>query len=167
MARAVEPAVTFGSRPDEGSSMRGWVIRIGIIVAIAAGAYILRDRLSSNAGELQVGDCFDDPANAAEISDVQHHPCSEAHTSEVVFVGKLTGDNAAYPADSVVDAWARANCLPAWETYTGKTFETEPVLTINFYQPGKEGWSKGDRDVICYAIREDGATMTGSVKKAP
>jgi Septum formation len=145
--------------------MNSWILRIGIIVLIVAGGFLLRDRLSSNAGDLKVGDCFDDPAGQTEIKDVQHHPCTEAHTAEVVFLGKLTGDNASYPADAAVDTWVRANCLPAWEAYTGKTFETEPMLTAGYYQPTPDGWSSGDRDVICYAYREDNAPMTVSVKK--
>ena len=145
--------------------MNGWVLRIGIIVLIVAGGFVLRDRLSSNAGDLQVGDCFDDPHGATEITDVQHHPCSELHTAEVVFLGKMTGDNASYPSDPTGATWVRTNGLPVWETYTGKTFETEPTLTLGFYQPTSEGWSKGDRDVICYAMREDDAAMTGSVRK--
>jgi hypothetical protein len=147
--------------------VRGWVIRIGIIAVIAIGGLILRDRLSSNAGDLKVGDCFDDPAGVSEVTDVQHHPCSEAHTAEVVFLGKMTGDNATYPTDGVVEDWVRSNCVPAWNAYTGKVLETEPVLTLAWYQPSKDGWSKGDRDVICYAARGDSTQLTGSVKKAP
>jgi len=145
--------------------MNSWILRIGIIVLIVAGGFLLRDRLSSNAGDLKVGDCFDDPAGQTEIKDVQHHPCTEAHTAEVVFLGKLTGDNASYPADAAVEAWVRTNCLPAWESYTGKTFETEPMLTAGYYQPTPDGWKGGDRDVICYAYREDNAPMTVSVRK--
>ncbi|HEY7970691.1 MAG TPA: hypothetical protein VID95_11905, partial [Candidatus Limnocylindrales bacterium] len=79
--------------------MNRWILRIGIIVLIVAGGFLLRDRLSSNAGDLKVGDCFDDPAGQTEIKDVQHHPCSEGHTAEVVFLGKMTGDNASYPSN--------------------------------------------------------------------
>ena len=140
------------------------LIRLGIIGAIALGGFLLRDRLSSNAGDLQVGDCFDDPAAASEISDVQHHPCSESHTAEVVFLGKLSGSDSTYPSEPVLECWVRSNCLPAWTSYTGKIFESEPVLTLGFYQPTHDGWSHGDRDVICYATREDGAAMTGSVR---
>jgi hypothetical protein len=140
------------------------LIRLGIIGAIALGGFVLRDRLSSNAGDLRVGDCFDDPAGASEIADVQHHPCAEAHTAEVVFLGKLSGNDATYPSDPVVEDWVRSNCLPAWTAYTGKIFDTEPVLTLGFYEPTQDGWSHGDRDVICYAMREDGAAMTGSVR---
>jgi hypothetical protein len=142
-----------------------WLIRIGFIGAIALGGFVLRDRLSSSAGDLQVGDCFDDPAGASEISDVQHHPCSEAHNAEVVYLGKLSGSDSTYPSDAAVEDWIRSNCLPAWSTYTGKVFDLEPVLTLGYYQPTQEGWSHGDRDVICYAAREDQGPMTGSVKK--
>ena len=142
-----------------------WMVRIAILVVIAGGAFVFRDRLSSNAGELQVGDCFDDPAGATEIHDVQHHPCTEAHTAEVVYLGKLAGDKSSYPTDTVVEAWVRTNCLPAWESYTGKSFEAEPVLSIGYYQPTPKGWSGGDRDVICYAAREDNGMLTTSVRK--
>ena len=46
---------------------------------VAIGGFVLRDRLSSNAGDLAVGDCFDEPTASAEtIEDVQHQPCTEA-----------------------------------------------------------------------------------------
>ena len=93
--------------------MNGWIFRIGIIVVIAAGAFLLRDRLSSNAGELKVGDCFDEPAGGGEIADVQHHPCTEAHTAEVVYLGKMTGDNDTYPSDEHDRGVSGTNCLPA------------------------------------------------------
>ena len=67
--------------------MGSWGVRIAIIAIIIVGGFVLRDRLSSSAGDLKVGDCFDEPATGGEISDVQHHPCTEAHTAEVVFIG--------------------------------------------------------------------------------
>lgn len=147
--------------------MSGWVFRIGIIAVIAIGAFIFRDRLSSNAGELKIGDCFDDPAGVTEVSDVQHHPCTEGHTAEVIFVGSMTGDNAAYPADATIDSFVEANCLPAWTAYTGRAYETETVLRLGYYVPSPDGWKDGDHGIVCYAAREDGAAMTTSVRKAP
>ena len=42
---------------------------------------------SGNAGDLAVGDCFDAPTLEGQtVSDVQHHPCTEAHTGEVFAV---------------------------------------------------------------------------------
>lgn len=147
--------------------MRGWIFRIGIIAVIGIGALIFRDRMSSNASELKVGDCFDDPAGVTVITDVQHHPCTEAHTAEVVFLGSMTGDNATYPSSTVLDTYIETNCLPAWNAYTGKNFQTETVLGLGYYSPSDEGWKDGDRGIVCYAVREDGATMTTSVKKTP
>lgn len=147
--------------------MQGWVIRIGIIAVIAIGAFVLRDRLSSNAGDLQVGDCFDTPANATLVSDVQHHPCSESHTSEVFFVGNMTGSNDVYPTDAELDAHTLANCLPAYKSYTGRDFETDELMDIGRFYPTKDGWKGGDRGVTCYAIRIDGAAVTTSIKSVP
>ena len=101
--------------------MRGWIFRIGIIAVIAIGAFIFRDRLSGSAGDLKVGECFDEPVGQQEISKVQHHPCTESHTAEVVFLGNMTGDDATYPADAVFDAYIETSCLPVWEAYTGKS----------------------------------------------
>lgn len=147
--------------------MRGWIFRIGVIAAIGLGALVFRDRLSSNAGELKLGDCFDDPAGVTVVTDVQHHPCTESHTAEVVFLGKMSGDDATYASDAAMDTYVEANCLPAWNAYTGKDYQTETVLTLGYYVPSEEGWKDGDREVLCYAIREDGAPMTSSVRKTP
>jgi hypothetical protein len=149
--------------------MRGWVFRIGIIGVIAIGALIFRDRISGNAGDLKLGDCFDDPVTTTGqvVSDVQHHPCTESHTAEVIFLGNMTGADNAYPADAAVESYVTAQCLPAWQAYTGKDFNSEVVLTLGYLTPTQEGWGKGDRGVTCYAAREDGAPMTSSVKKAP
>lgn len=147
--------------------MAGWAFRIGIIAVIAIGALIFRDRLSSNAGELKLGDCYDDPQGVTVITDVQHHPCTEPHTAEVIFLGNLPGDNATYPSDVAIETWVADTCLPAWTAYTGKDYQTEPVLSLGYYTPSEEGWKDGDRGVVCYATRDDGAAMTTSVRKAP
>jgi hypothetical protein len=145
--------------------MRGWIIRLGLLAVIGVGAFVFRDRLSSNAGELKVGDCYDHPTAGQTISDVQHHPCTESHTAEVVFVGKMP-DAASIPASSAIDTWAASNCIPAWETYTGKTFADQAVLDMGYYKPTKDGWGSGDRVVICYTIRVDSKPMLASVKKS-
>jgi hypothetical protein len=145
--------------------LSSWAIRIGIIAAIIIGGFVLRDRLSSNAGDLQVGDCFDDPGQVAEVKDVQHHPCSEAHTGEVIYVGSMAGENSAYPSDDTILTFVGTNCLPAFASYTGKEYDGV-TLDVGYFHPTSEGWNKGDRGVICYAYNIDGSTTTGSVKVA-
>ena len=144
--------------------LTGWGIRIAIIAVIAIGAFVFRDRLSSNAAELKVGDCFDEPVGAELITDVQHHPCDEAHTSEVIFVGTMSGPDDAYPSDEDVDAYVAANCLPAYGAYTGRSFEGEAEMDIGWFYPTTEGWQDGDRGTTCYAVRMDGAAVSTSIK---
>jgi hypothetical protein len=146
--------------------VQGWAIRIAIIAVIAIGAFVLRDRLSGGADALEVGNCFDEPVGATTITEVQHHPCSESHTSEVIFVGKMTGSDDAYPADTDIDAYAETQCLPAYKAYTGKDFETDTEMDIAWFYPTPAGWKDGDRGVSCYAIRIDGAATTTSIKLA-
>ncbi|HVL52759.1 MAG TPA: septum formation family protein [Vitreimonas sp.] len=144
--------------------MNGIAIRLLIIAVIAGGALILRDRLSGSAGDLQVGDCFDVPATVAqEVDDVQHHPCTEAHTGEVVFVGDYSGGET-YATDAEWLAFIEAHCVPAFNAYTGLDYQTDVVFEMGFFTPTAEGWRSGDREVSCYAARMDGATMSQSVK---
>ena len=56
--------------------MRGLLIRVGIIAVIVAVGFVFRDFLSGNAGDLKVGDCFDQPSTTnTVVKDVPHHPC--------------------------------------------------------------------------------------------
>jgi hypothetical protein len=150
--------------------MRGWIVRIAIIAAIAGGAFIFRDRISGNAGDLKVGDCFDEPqglAANAEIDDVQHHPCNESHTGEVIFVDDLTATGTTYPSDDQFTDFIISKCVPAFNTYTGKDFQTDTILDVGSFLPTAEGWKRGDHEVTCYAIRLDKKAVTTSFKVAP
>jgi Septum formation len=147
-----------------GRFMTGIGVRVLVVAVLVVGGFVLRDRLSSDAGQLQVGDCFDDPGGV-EISAVQHHPCIEAHTGEVIYTGNMTGDDGSYPSDDAIFEWVSAYCLPAFASYTGQAYDGQ-VLDIGYYHPTTDGWTKGDRQVICYATRLDSSTMTGSLKVA-
>lgn len=145
--------------------LAGWGVRIAIIAIIAVGAFILRDRISGNAGDLAVGDCFDEPTNATEtVEDVQHHPCNEAHTAEVVFVGGMAGATDAYPSDDQFFDAILGQCVPAYNSYTGRDFETDTDYDLGYFVPTSEGWSGGDREIICYAYRPDGVPQTTSIR---
>ena len=130
--------------------LSGWGVRLAIVAVIIVGGFILRDRLSSSAGDLKVGDCFDEPASGGEISDVQHHPCTESHTAEVVFLGEMTGENSTYPTDDQFDQYAATNCLPAFTSYTGRAVETETELTMSYYVPtqGRLGQGQPPGDLL-------------------
>jgi hypothetical protein len=145
--------------------LSGWGIRILIIAIIAGGAFIFRDRLGGNAGDLQVGDCFDEPAQETEtVEDVQHHPCNESHTAEVVFVGNYAGATDTYPTDDQFVSAVLAQCVPAFNSYTGRDFQSDQELDLGYFVPTADGWGGGDHEMICYAVRLDEAPSTTSVK---
>jgi hypothetical protein len=143
--------------------MRGLAIRIGIIAVIIVGGLILRDRLSGSAGDLKVGECFDDPGTQVSVESVQHHPCSEAHSAEVIFVGDYP-EASAYPGVDAFDTYAFNVCIPTFETYTGRDYQSDTELDIGYLYPTEEGWPKGDHEIACYVYRLDAGTMSTSVK---
>lgn len=145
--------------------MRGWLVWLAIIAVGAGGAFIFRDRISGNAGELVVGDCFDEPVGQELIDDVQHHPCNESHTAEVVFVGDMPGSDSV-PTDADYDAFFAANCIPAFNAYTGRDFQSDEELDMGSLIPSDDGWRSGDHEMACYVIRIDGAATTESVRVA-
>jgi hypothetical protein len=149
--------------------MRGWIIRIAIIALIAGGAYLFRDRLSSNAGDLKVGDCFDQPTTATEtIKDVQHHPCSESHNAEVFFVGNHpAAKDTPTPSEDDILGFVAEACVPAYAAYTGTALDPSGAIDVGYFYPLPADWAKGQREVTCYAYRLDNAMMTSSLKKAP
>ena len=146
--------------------MLGWVIRIAIVAVIVIGGLLFRDRLSGGANDLKVGDCFDEPAAGKTVKDVQHHPCTESHTGEVVFVGNVPGQDASYPGESAFDAYAVQNCKPAFLAYTGVDIATQQALDMGYFFPIQEGWSRGDHILTCYIVRTDGNAVTSSFRKA-
>jgi hypothetical protein len=147
--------------------VKTFAIRIGLVLVVALGAFVLRDRLSSAATDLQVGDCFDLPAQVQEIENVQHHPCTEPHTGEVfhVFDHAVAGE-AAYPSE---DSWATiiiAACHAKYEAYTGQPFDLDGELLYNWLTPTAEGWQQGDHEVTCFLARADEKPMTRSFRVA-
>jgi hypothetical protein len=146
--------------------VKGLGIRLLVIAIIAGGAFLFRDRITGHAGDLQVGDCFDVPTTAAqEVKDVQHHPCTESHTAEVILVRDFEGDT--FPTDAQVESFISTHCLPAFAAYTGRDYDGATELDIGWFSPTQEGWKSGDHEVTCHIMRADGGPMTASVKKAP
>ncbi|HET7031171.1 MAG TPA: septum formation family protein [Candidatus Limnocylindrales bacterium] len=142
------------------------MIRIAIIAVIVIGGLIFRDRLSSNAGDLKVGDCFDVPAENVDVKDVQHHPCSEGHTGEVFAqVSHPAAKGTAPLTQTQLIDFLSSACGPAWLTYVGQDAATSQVFDIGAFYPRDQDWTDGDRGVTCYTYRVDGAAMTTSLKK--
>jgi hypothetical protein len=148
--------------------MSGWVFRIGIIALIAVGAIIFRDRLSSSAADLAIGDCFDVPAGNVDVGDVQHHPCTESHTGEVfVLVNHPAAKDAPPLTESQLVDYLTTACTPAFTSYVGSEAAAAGLLDFGMFYPVDADWNDGDRGVTCYAYRLDEKPMTSSIRKTP
>lgn len=138
---------------------------IGIVAVIGGGFWLFRDRLSGNVGDLALGDCFDRPAATDEISDIQHQPCSGPHDREVIAVLTHPADaSEPYPVVSGFDDYIQENCVPLFESYTGRAADTESHLNLGYFQPTLSGWGDGDRGFTCFVSRGDGQQLNGSIK---
>jgi hypothetical protein len=146
--------------------MRRIAIRLGIVAVVIVGGLGLRQFLSTSAGDLTTGDCFDlPPAGTETITDVQHQPCGQEHGAEVFFVGDhpASGEDP-YPVGAGMLSFLEDQCLPAYLAYTGTDLTTQATFDVGWFQPTEEGWQRGDRSVICYAYRVDEARFKGSLK---
>jgi hypothetical protein len=137
-------------------------IRILIVAVIAGGAFILRDRLSGAATELQTGDCFDDTPTTT-VENVQHHPCSDTHTAEVVLVTSHPAAEGTGPlSDDELNTFIETTCATAASGYVGPAALSNLDLLV-FY-PTDTDWNKGERKMICYVTQPNLAPMTKSLK---
>jgi Septum formation len=154
------------SRPPASSRVRSIIIVV-VILAVVIGAVAINMFAGKPVGDLQVGDCFDVPTLASEsdtVENVQHHPCNQSHTGEVIFVGAYTGGTNTYPAVSDFDTFVGNTCEPVFQAYVGADLSARPDLSIGYFYPLSDGWSSGDRSVTCYATRTDNGPLTASVK---
>jgi len=151
-----------GASPARHRQAMKILIRVAIIGAVLLGGFLFRDRISGNPGDLGVGDCFDVPALDTNISDVQHHPCSEPHTGEVVYVGNHPAAKGTPFAESLLVEFAGTSCLPAFDAYIGSN--SADGIDIGAFYPVVKDWDGGDREITCYLYRVDGTSMSGSLK---
>lgn len=164
--QAAVPAAAPSPPVKKGPAWRGIAIRVGVIAAIVIGALVLRDRLTGSVQDLRVGDCFDEPSGTpTEISEVQFRPCNEAHDGEIFFVEDYPSQ-AAYPGDTALEKFVTEKCIPGFETYVGRDYETDTEFDFAWLYPLPAGWTDGDHEISCYIVRVDKVKMTKSVKVA-
>ena len=132
-----------------------------IIAVFLVGGFIRRDRLGGSPAELKAGDCFDVPTTTGQtVNDVQHHPCTESHTGEVILVTEhpaAKGANA--PTDTDLTSYLISTCGPALTTYVGPD---TAKFDLGAFSPTEDGWKDGDRGVTCYLTMLDESAMTVS-----
>jgi Septum formation len=110
--------------------------------------------------ELEVGQCFNDPPDLAEVEDVPVVDCRGPHSNEVVATFDIDGSS--YPGEAAVDDLAVEGCEVRFAAYVGTPYR-ESGYVLGWFTPTAESWSVGDREVICFAL-DPGGAMIGSVR---
>jgi hypothetical protein len=171
--------------PDEqGSDGGGWassgVVRWVAIALLFAGGYFFStfgdaDRDSSgeiaSAGELdvmslQVGDCFDDPADLEDVVyEVAAVPCSEPHHNEVYAVQSLaTAFPRVFPGQDALWEYSYQVCSGSvFDSFVGTPY-AESTLEVFSLTPSEESWEDGDREFVCALFRLDGEKLSGTAR---
>ncbi len=172
LATPWKPLPEAGGRFSAGNRTRTWLgLGAGVLAVVFLGigfwSAARRDDSGSitqagsiNYSELRVGDCFNlrDPT---EVTIVDATQCSEPHVHEVFYVGELSPG--AYPAVEVIDAFAEAQCTPAFEGYVGHDFMTS-VWYPAYIGPSEETFRSGDRVVVCHLFNSTETAVTGSAR---
>jgi hypothetical protein len=145
-------------------------LAITVVVLAVIGAAIVGQTIiggeTVDASDLSVGDCIVVP-DEGEFSELGQTACDDPHTGEVFFVGDHPGgDAAAYPTDDEFFDWSVATCEPLFEAYTGIAYAEQEPLDYGWFTPTADGWSAGDREVICYLGLADGSETSQSWKDA-
>lgn len=111
--------------------------------------------------DLQLGDCFNDPASA-EIEKVDVVPCSTDHDFEVYHVFQLPDGE--YPGPERLEEQWIQGCLPEFEPFVGASFD-ESVLDISAIFPTNQSWDDlNDREVLCSVTAVDSVPRSSSAQ---
>ncbi|MBN4047572.1 septum formation family protein [Acidimicrobiaceae bacterium AH-315-P05] len=129
------------------------------IIALAIGMAAISAACSSgNVFAIEVGQCFNDPDNFEEVSDVEMVDCSDPHDNEAYHVYDMTQDD--FPGDAAVQDLAQIECVARFDAYVGSDYATSS-LDIGAFFPTNETWDQNDREVICFLYDLDFSKLTG------
>jgi hypothetical protein len=116
-----------------------------------------------------VGDCFDrrrldrpaEDSATRQTDIVLKLDCSLPHDNEVIGVLEQP-EEGGYPGEDPLLAFARNNCVDAFEPYIGRAYEVS-TLELGYYLPSQVEWDEGVRVIGCYVYDVSGAKLVGSV----
>jgi hypothetical protein len=147
----------------------GWVAVVVVVAAVgwwfsagrSEGGEINRSG-NLDVTELRTGDCFDlqDP-DAEIIEQVDAKVCTEPHHFEMVYVADMPDGD--YPSEDAMDQFAYEQCLPAFGSYVGVSYE-ESLYELTYVTPTEDGWGNGDHAIQCVAYHPDNEALTMSLR---
>lgn len=139
----------------------GLALIVGLVASawwFTTGANVERDSIgavTSNgtawAGDLQVGDCYDDPKpggikSALGIVDVV--PCAQEHRWEIYQLAPIPGTS--WPGYSAVEDRTYESCRAAFIRLTADSNDGLSLSTYSF-APTEDEWNAGDHYATCIA----------------
>jgi hypothetical protein len=147
-----------------------WIPALAVVLAVGYFASARRDDGGSiTAGgtlsieDLRVGDCFNSD-ETDEISSVDARRCDEVHEYEMFHVATWTAGDT-YPTEDAMVGFIFEECVPAFETYVGRSFQASRLDFVHFV-PVEEGWNAGDRVFQCAMFDPEVAELTESLRNA-
>ena len=146
MSRVLRPTIALGAAAIMGLALS------------ACSSMPFNNRTQST--ELAVGQCLLVPLNS-QVNSVATTECTEAHTGEVYSVTTLKNDT--MPSRDEMDELVYNTCYETFEAYVGTSPE-ETTLDYTAMSPTKQTWAKGDREIVCIAVRTDDEQLTASVR---
>ena len=146
MSRVLRPTIALGAAAIMGLALSG------------CSSMPFNNRTQST--ELAVGQCLLVPLNS-QVNSVATTECTEAHTGEVYSVTTLKNDT--MPSRDEMDELVHNTCYETFEAYVGTSPE-ETTLDYTAMSPTKQTWAKGDREIVCIAVRTDDEQLTASVR---
>ena len=146
MSRVLRPTIALGAAAIMGLALS------------ACSSMPFNNRTQST--ELAVGQCLLVPLNS-QVNSVATTECTEAHTGEVYSVTTLKNDT--MPSRDEMDELVHNTCYETFEAYVGTSPE-ETTLDYTAMSPTKQTWAKGDREIVCIAVRTDDEQLPASVR---
>jgi hypothetical protein len=177
-----QPFDPVRAQPVRTSRFVALAVRVGVGLAVFAGIGLFssfNDASRDDSGEitsggdldvltLQVGDCFDDPADLDEVVfDVAALPCSEPHDNEVYFLVPIAGVfGDTFPGDTALQEYSYEKCVgEPFDSYVGTDY-LDSSLEVFTFTPTDESWDLGDREIVCVLFRLDFSKLTGTARNS-
>ena len=106
-----------------------------------------------SVGAVREGDCIDVPV-ADEIDSFTGIPCDAPHDAQVFSLIQIAGEE--FPGDVELIAQGESGCESRFEGFAGIGYQ-ESEFFINLVRPSELSWERGDREIICLIVPEDGS----------
>jgi hypothetical protein len=123
----------------------------------------LTEPITMSVFDLEVGDCFDDPDDLAEISEIDAMPCDLSHDNEVftILSHPLSGED--WPGRDPIEETAFATCVEQFDVFVGVAY-ADSRLAVAYFTPTEDGWDAGDDEVVCFLYDIDLQKLTRSMR---